>query len=150
MGQAHDETYKVIIGIGTDLCDIGRIDKVIDKFGDRFLNRIFTPHERNYCDAKSGRAAYYAKRFAAKEAAAKALAGVKTGALSWQDVEVINDPSGRPRLKLYGGALARLETHLPDRHKANVHLSLSDDPPYALAFVIIEALPQYKALPQEI
>ncbi len=135
----------MIIGIGTDLCDIRRIERTIDKHGERFLNRIFTKKERDYCEHKSGKASYYAKRFAAKEAAAKALAGPKTGSLSWQDVEVINDPSGRPVLALSGGAKARLENRLPEFHTANMQLSLSDDFPYAQAFVILEAIPESSA-----
>ena len=131
----------MILGIGTDICDIRRIEGSIEKFGDRFLGKIFTPAEREYCDAKSGKAGYYAKRFAAKEAAAKALAQAKTGALSWQDVEVKNDPSGRPVITLYRGAKARLSKNLPEDHSGHIHLSLSDDYPYAQAYVIVEALP---------
>lgn len=131
----------MILGIGTDLCDIRRIESSIEKFGDRFLDKIFTPAERKYSETKSGPAGYYAKRFAAKEAVAKALARADTGALSWQDVEVVNDPSGRPRVKLYGGAKARLSETVPSGHSAQVHLSLSDDYPYAQAYVIVEALP---------
>ncbi|MGJ8564148.1 MAG: holo-ACP synthase [Alphaproteobacteria bacterium] len=131
----------MILGIGTDLCDIRRIERSIDKYGERFLDRIFTAHERSYCDGKSGKAAYYAKRFAAKEAAAKALARADTGSLSWQDVEVRNDPSGRPTLKLTGGALKRQNENAPKGHDARIHLSLTDDFPYAQAFVIIESIP---------
>lgn len=131
----------MIIGIGTDLCDIRRIEESIEKFGDRFLDKIFTKPEREYCEPKSGKAAYYAKRFAAKEAVAKAIAGKKTGALSWQDVEVENDPSGRPRINLYRGALARVKSLLPPETEASIHLSLTDDYPYAQAFAVCEALP---------
>lgn len=128
----------MIFGIGTDMCDIRRIDKTIQKFGDRFLDKVFTKDERAYCDAKSGRASYYAKRFAAKEAVAKALAGKTTGSLSWQDVEVCNDPSGRPTIKLHKGAKERLDRVLSKDLGAIVHISLTDDAPYALAFVVIE------------
>lgn len=131
----------MIIGIGTDLCDIRRIEAALEKHGDRFVNRIFTTLEQDYCESKSGKAAYYAKRFAAKEAAAKALAGETTESLSWQDVEVRNDPSGRPVLTLSGGALARQKERTPAGHTPHIHLSLSDDFPYAQAFVILEALP---------
>lgn len=125
----------MITGIGTDLCDIRRIEKSIEKFGDRFLNKIFTKGERAYCDEKSGRAAYYAKRFAAKEATAKALAREDTGALSWHDVEVLKDTSGRPRIKLCGDALERFKFV----KGSQIHLSLTDEYPYAQAFVVIEA-----------
>ncbi|MGB0908237.1 MAG: holo-ACP synthase [Maricaulaceae bacterium] len=131
----------MIIGIGTDFCDIRRIEESIEKFGDRFLDKIFTKLERDYCDPKSGKASYYAKRFAAKEAVAKAIAGEDTGALSWQDVEVENDPSGRPRIHLYRGALERVQSLLPANTEHNIHLSLTDDYPFAQAFAVCEARP---------
>lgn len=129
----------MILGIGTDICDISRIEKSIDKFGQRFLDKTFTAHEQDYCESKSGKASYYAKRFAAKEAVAKALATSSSGALSWQDVEVKNDPSGRPKAILHRGAMNRLKAKTPDGFKAHVHLSLSDDYPYAVAYAMIEA-----------
>ena len=129
----------MIMGIGTDLCDIRRIEKSIEKFGERFKVKIFTQGERDYCDSKSGSASYYAKRFAAKEAVAKALAGPKTGALSWQDVEVVKDPSGRPAIKLHRGAAKRMTDRLPNGLSGKIHLSLTDDYPYAQAFAILEA-----------
>ena len=128
----------MISGIGTDICDIRRIENSIEKFGDRFIRKIFTAHEIEYCENKSGSAAYFAKRFAAKEATAKALAGTNTGSLSWHDVEVRNDPSGRPVIKLYGGALARVTALESEASRAKIHLSLSDDHPYAQAFVVVE------------
>ena len=131
----------MIIGIGTDLCDIRRIEKSMDKYGARFVNRIFTAGEQAYCEPKSGKASYYAKRFAAKEAAAKALAGAKTGHLTWKDVEVSNDPSGRPVIKLHRGASDRLSAMTPSGHKGHIHISLTDDYPYAQAFAICEAIP---------
>jgi len=131
----------MIVGIGTDMCDIRRIERTIEKFGDRFLNRTFTEGERTYCDTKSGRASYYAKRFAAKEAVAKALAGPKTGSLSWKDVEVRNDPSGRPMIELHKGAKERLETRRSKGLVPKVHISLTDDYPYALAFAVFELHP---------
>jgi len=130
----------MITGIGTDICDIRRIEKLLEKYGDKFTHKIFTKKERERADAQSMPAASYAKRFAAKEAAAKALAGKVTGALSWQDVEVINDPSGRPRIMLYGDALERVKEQLSDGQKFNIHLSLSDDYPYATAYAIVELL----------
>ncbi len=130
----------MIIGIGTDICDIRRIERAIERHKDRFTARIFTQNERDYCEPKSGKAAYYAKRFAAKEAAAKALARSNTGSLSWHDVEVVNDPSGRPNLRFTGGAAQRANENTPQGHAHHAHLSLSDDYPYAQAFVVIEAV----------
>ena len=130
----------MILGIGTDIADIRRFEQSIEKFGERFLHRIFTQHERDYCEARSGKAAYYAKRFAAKEAVAKALATENSGALSWKEVWVENDPSGRPCARLEGKAEERLLVAVPDGFLGKVHLSLSDDYPYAQAFAIVEAL----------
>lgn len=129
----------MILGIGTDICDIRRIAESIEKFGDRFKSKIFTETERDYCESKSGSAAYYAKRWAAKEAVAKALAGPRTKSLSWQDVEIVNDPSGRPSVKLYRGALRRMHGRVPEGYDGQVFLSLSDDYPYAQAYAILEA-----------
>lgn len=137
----------MILGIGTDLCDIRRIEATIDKFGERFIDRIFTERERSYCDSKSARGSAYAKRFAAKEATAKALSGTNTGHLRWRDVEVINDPSGRPVVILQNQAVLRLENLTPEGLTAHIHLSLTDDYPYAQAFVICEAYP--KSAPNE-
>jgi len=130
----------MIIGIGTDICDIRRIENLLEKFGDRFKEKTFTKHERAYSDSKSKPAERYAKRFAAKEAVAKALAGKNTGALSWHDVEVRNDPSGRPCIKLYGSALRRAKSRIEKGQDFNVHLSLTDDYPYAQAFAIFESV----------
>jgi len=129
----------MIIGIGTDLCDIRRIEGSLDKFGARFIDRIFTQSEKDYCNPKSGKASYYAKRFAAKEAVAKALSGAATGHLKWQDVEVKNDPSGRPSVYLYRAANKRLADLTPKGYQAHVHLSLTDEYPYAQAFAVVEA-----------
>ena len=134
----------MILGIGTDICDIRRIEEMIEKFGDRFLDKTFTAHEREYCDAKARPAMSYAKRFAAKEAVAKALAQSETGALPWHSVEVKNDPSGRPFAVLSGKAEERFKSNLPDGLKGQIHLSLSDDFPYATAFAIAEAIPSSK------
>ncbi len=130
----------MIIGIGTDLCDIRRIEALLEKFGDRFRGKTFTNGERKYAASKAGEGATLAKRFAAKEAVAKALAGENTGALSWQDVEVINHPSGKPDIQLHGKALQRLQARLEKGQGYNIHLSLTDDYPYAQAFAIIETL----------
>jgi len=130
----------LIIGIGTDICDIRRIEALLDKFGERFPLKTFTKGERERSDASSTRANSYAKRFAAKEATAKALAGTHTGALSWHDVEVSNYPSGKPEIILHGAALKRVEAQVEAGKSWKIHLSLTDDYPYAQAFVIVELL----------
>ncbi len=130
----------MIIGIGTDICDIRRIEQSIEKFGDRFKDKIFTEQERAYCESKSGAASYYAKRWAAKEAVAKALAGPRTKSLSWQDVEIVNKPSGRPSVNLYRGARRRMNSRTPDGFTGKIFLSLSDDYPYAQAYAVFEAV----------
>lgn len=129
----------MIIGIGTDICDIRRIEKSIEKFGKRFLDKTFTESEQAYCESKARPAMSYAKRFAAKEAVAKALAGAETGALSWTSVEVQNDPSGRPFVVLTKDAKKRADLRCPKGQGLDIHLSLSDDYPYATAFAIAEA-----------
>ena len=131
----------MIIGLGSDLSDIRRVEKSLERFGERFTNRCFTEIERRRSDRKPDRAASYAKRFAAKEACAKALGtGIRNGVF-WRDMGVSNLPSGAPTMALTGGALARLQAITPEGHRAVIHLSLTDDHPYAQAFVIIEALP---------
>ena len=134
----------MIIGIGTDICDIRRIEKSIEKFGKRFLDKTFTDAEQSYCDSKARPAMSFAKRFAAKEAVAKALGGKETGALSWTSVEIQNDPSGRPYVILTKDAKDRSEERCPAGHQLNIHLSLSDDYPYATAFAIAEAIPDVR------
>lgn len=132
----------MIIGLGSDLSDIRRIQESLDRFGDRFKQRVFTELERTRSDRKHDAAASYAKRFAAKEACAKALGtGMRRGVF-WRDMGVVNMRSGQPTMQLTGGALARLQEMTPPGMKAVIHLSLTDDHPYAQAFVIIEALPQ--------
>lgn len=131
----------MILGIGSDLSDIRRIQGSLDRFGDRFTHRCFTELERRRSERKPDRAASYAKRFAAKEACAKALGTGMRGAVYWRDMGVVNLPSGQPTMALTGGALARLESLVPTGHEARIHLSLTDDHPYAQAFVVIEALP---------
>ena len=133
----------MIIGLGSDLCNIERIQNSLDRFGDRFENRVFTDVER----AKARKrpftiAGTYAKRFAAKEAFSKAVGtGFKRGVFM-KDIGVVNAPSGAPTLALTGGAKARLDELTPDGHTATIHLTLTDDHPWAQAFVIIEAYPQ--------
>lgn len=128
-----------IIGIGTDLCDIRRIEKALKEHGERFEKRIFTKGERDYARSKSTPANTYAKRFAAKEALAKALSTPDTPDLRWQDVEVKNGASGKPYLVLHGEALERLRAMTPDGRDPVLHLTLTDERRYAQAFVIIEA-----------
>ncbi|ODT87156.1 holo-ACP synthase [Phenylobacterium sp. SCN 70-31] len=131
----------MILGIGSDLSDIRRIQASLDRFGDRFRQRVFTEIERTRSDRKADAAASYAKRFAAKEACAKALGtGIRRGVF-WRDMGVVNMRSGQPTMALTGGALARLRQMTPPGMTATIHLSLTDDHPYAQAFVIIEAVP---------
>jgi holo-[acyl-carrier protein] synthase len=132
----------MILGIGSDLIDIRRIEKTIERFGDRFLDRVFTETERRRCERRGPtRIASYARRFAAKEAAAKALGtGFRRGVF-WRDLGVVNLPSGQPGLKLSGGALRRLEAITPAGMVAHLALTLTDEPPLAQAVVIISAFP---------
>ncbi|OHB27210.1 MAG: holo-ACP synthase [Phenylobacterium sp. RIFCSPHIGHO2_01_FULL_69_31] len=132
----------MILGLGSDLSDIRRIQESLDRFGDRFKQRVFTELERTRSDRKVDAAASYAKRFAAKEACAKALGtGMRRGVF-WRDMGVINMRSGQPTMALTGGAAERLKEMTPPGMKAVIHLTLTDDHPYAQAFVIIEALPE--------
>ena len=129
----------MILGIGSDLCDIRRIERSLQRFGTRFTHRIFTAGERARSERRAASAASYARRFAAKEACAKALGTGLRGGVFWRDMEVVNLASGRPTMRLTGGALERLKGMVPPGHEAVVHVSLSDDPPLAQAFVVIEA-----------
>jgi len=132
----------VIIGIGSDLTDIRRIQSALDRFGGRFVQRVFTEVEQTRSEGKPDRAASYAKRFAAKEACAKALGtGFKRG-VYMADMGVVNLRSGKPTMALTGGAADRLAALIPPGMDGFVHVSLTDDHPYAQAFVIIEALPR--------
>lgn len=129
----------MILGIGNDIIDIRRIEKSLDRFGERFINRVFTDIEQKKSDGRRARAASYAKRFAAKEACSKALGtGFRKGVF-WRDMGVINEPSGRPTIHFSGGALLQLESMIPDGHEPNIHLTITDDFPWAQAFVIISA-----------
>lgn len=133
----------MIIGLGSDIIDIRRIERVMAKYGDRFLLRIFTPQERAKAERRTEtiRAATYAKRYAAKEAASKALGtGFRRGVF-WRDMGVVNLPSGQPTLKLTGGAARRLAELTPAGMEIRIDLSLTDDPPIAQAIVIISAVP---------
>ncbi len=138
----------MIIGIGSDLIDITRVARVIERHGERFLERIFTDAERARAErrAKSEKmvVATYAKRFAAKEACSKALGtGIRLG-VWWKDMGVVNLPGGRPSMALTGGALARLQKLTPEGHDARIDLTITDDWPLAQAFVIISAVPHAK------
>src|SRR5262245_23970217 len=131
----------MMIGIGSDLIDIRRIEAVIERHGERFLNRIFTEAERRKCDRRANRAASYARRFAAKEACSKALGtGFRRG-VYWRDLGVVNLPSGQPTLRLTGGALRRLQEITPPGMRVRVDLTMTDEPPLAQATVIISAEP---------
>lgn len=130
-----------ILGIGADLADIRRIQASLDRFGDRFRHRCFTELERTRSDRKPNAAWSYAKRFAAKEACAKALGTGMGRDVYWRDIGVVNLPSGQPTIALTGPAARHLQALTPAGHTALIHLTLSDEHPYALAFVVIEALP---------
>ena len=131
----------MILGIGSDLSDIRRIEASLQRFGERFTRRCFTETERTRSDRKPDRAASYAKRFAAKEACAKALGTGMRGSVYWRDMGVVNGASGQPTLHLSGGALLRLGQITPGGMVARIHVTLTDDHPWAQAFVVIEALP---------
>ncbi|THD75286.1 MAG: holo-ACP synthase [Phenylobacterium sp.] len=132
----------MILGLGSDLSDIRRVEASLERFGERFTNRCFTEIERARSERKPDRAASYAKRFAAKEACAKALGtGMRRGVF-WRDMGVVNMRSGQPTMALTGGAAARLAEIIPAGHRGVIHLTLTDDHPYAQAFVIIEAVPE--------
>ena len=130
----------MIVGIGSDLCDIRRLAAVLERHGERFTARCFTEVERRKAERRADRAGTYAKRFAAKEACAKALGtGLRHGVF-WRDMGVVNRPSGQPTLALTGGALRRLRAIVPAGMEPVIHLSLTDEHPYAQAFVVIEAV----------
>ncbi len=131
----------MIIGIGNDLIDITRVEKVLERHGERFTQRVFTPIEIRKSERRRMRAASYAKRFAAKEACAKALGTGMSAGVFWRDMGVVNLPSGKPTMALTGGAEKRLRSLLPAGHKAVIHVTITDEFPLAQAFVIIEAVP---------
>ena len=130
----------MIIGIGSDIIDIRRIERSVERFGERFLNRVFTDLEREKAEGRMRRIDTYAKRFAAKEACAKALGtGIYRG-VTWKQMEVVNLKGGKPTLRLTGAAAARLEELAPSTLNTHVHVTLTDDHPWAQAFVVIEAV----------
>lgn len=131
----------MIVGIGSDIADIRRIEATLERFGDRFVQRVFTEIEQAKSERRRDRAASYARRWAAKEACSKALGtGLRMG-VAWREMGVVNLPSGQPTLHLEGGAAQRLARLIPPGLAPRLHVTLTDDPPYAQAFVIIEALP---------
>jgi len=132
----------MILGVGSDLVDVRRIEHVIARHGDRFISRIFTETERAKAERRVTRIATYAKRFAAKEACAKALGTGFRAGVFWRDLGVINLPSGRPTMQLTGGALERLRAITPPDHEARIDLTITDEGPMALALVIISAVPK--------
>jgi len=132
----------VILGLGNDLIDIRRIEKTIAAHGERFLNRVYTDIERAKSDRRAQRAASYAKRFAAKEACAKALGTGLNHGVYWRDMGVVNLPGGKPTMALTGGALKRLEKITPQGMRAQIDLTITDDFPLAQAIVIISAVPE--------
>jgi holo-[acyl-carrier protein] synthase len=132
----------MIVGIGSDLCNISRVEETLARYGDRFIQRCFTPVEQRKSEGRAQRAASYAKRFAAKEACSKALGtGLKKG-VYWRDMGVVNLPSGKPTMQLTGGAAERLAKLIPPGHEPVIHLSITDEFPMAMAYVIIEAAPR--------
>ena len=135
----------MIIGIGSDLIDIRRIEKSLERHGQRFIQRIYTEVEQARSENRRARAASYAKRFAAKEACAKALGTGSAQGVFWRDMGVVNLAGGKPTMALTGGAAVRLDKILPKGHRAAIHLTITDDFPLAQAFVIIEALPVEQA-----
>ncbi len=136
----------MIVGLGSDLCNIDRIARSLDRFGERFVRRVFTDVERARAEARPfTRAGTYAKRFAAKEAFAKAVGtGFRQGVFM-KDIGVVNLPSGAPTLALAGGARERLDALVPPGHAARIHLTMTDDHPFAMAVVMIEAIPEEQA-----
>ena len=132
----------MIIGIGSDLIDIRRIERSLERYGERFIARLFTDVERARSERRRARAASYAKRFAAKEACAKALGTGMSRGVFWRDMGVVNLPGGQPTMHLTNGAAKRLLEMLPKGHTSTIHLTITDDFPLAQAFVVIEALPR--------
>jgi holo-[acyl-carrier protein] synthase len=130
----------VIVGLGSDIADIRRIEKTLSRFGDRFVQRVFTEVEQARSERRRERAASYARRWAAKEACSKALGtGLRMG-VAWREMGVVNLPSGQPTMALEGGARRRFEGLVPQGWEGRIHVTMTDDPPYAQAFVIVEAL----------
>ena len=133
----------MILGLGSDLCNIERIQHSLDRFGERFIRRVFTETERAKAETRPfSRAGTYAKRFAAKEAFSKAVGTGFSRGVFMKDIGVVNLPSGEPTLELTGGARDRLDALVPPGHAARIHLTMTDDHPFALAIVVITAIPR--------
>jgi holo-[acyl-carrier protein] synthase len=130
----------MILGIGSDIIDIRRIEKTLEKHGQRFIDRIYTETEKHKSERRAQRIPSYAKRFAAKEACSKALGTGLSNGVYWRDMGVVNLPSGKPTMQLTNGAAAQLQRMLPAGKIAAVHLTMTDEYPYAQAYVIIEAV----------
>lgn len=130
----------MIIGIGVDLVDIRRIERLLNRFGDRFIKKIFTPGEQTYASSARSPLSAYANRFAAKEAAAKALGTGMGKGIGWKTIEISRTPTGAPTLIFHGKAYDTLMSSLPPTYKANLHISFSDEYPYSTAFVVISAV----------
>ena len=142
LGERPKRGARMILGLGSDLIDIRRIEKTLEKHGQRFIERIFTDIERAKSEARANRAASYAKRFAAKEACAKALGTGLNQGVYWRDMGVVNLPSGKPTMRLTGGALALLQAITPKGHAVQIDLSITDEFPIAQAIVIISTFKQ--------
>lgn len=138
----------MILGVGTDIVDERRIRRSLERFGDRFLNRIFTDTERNMARGRCVQTLYLAKRFAAKEAIYKALSGAGVAGMGWKDAEITNADTGAPQVRLTGRCKTALERLTPEGYNAAINLSLSDEPPFALAFVVISAQVPHGAMGQ--
>ena len=134
----------MIIGLGSDLIDIRRIERSLERYGGRFTERVFTEIEQAKSDRRRNRAASYAKRFAAKEACSKALGTGLSNGVYWRDMGVVNDRFGKPTMKLTNGAAKRLAEMMPNGYEPHIHVTITDDHPLAQAFVVIEALPAAK------
>jgi holo-[acyl-carrier protein] synthase len=137
----------MIVGLGSDLIDIRRIEKTLERYGRRFIDRVFTETEQRKSDRRAQRAASYAKRFAAKEACSKALGTGFRDGVFWRDMGVVNLPSGKPTMALTGGAAEALKRLVPDGCVAVIHITITDDYPLAQAFVVVEAVPAAQIAP---
>jgi holo-[acyl-carrier protein] synthase len=140
--QGEQGALTMILGLGNDMIDIRRVERTLERFGERFVQRVFTATEQRKSERRAARAASYAKRFAAKEACSKALGtGFRRG-VYWRDLGVVNEPSGRPTMVLTGEAGRHLAGMTPAGHRVVIHVTLTDDFPYAQAVVIISAVPE--------
>ena len=132
----------MIVGLGLDITNISRIEKILNRFGERFKNRVFTKAENKNASFRNDASVYYANRWAGKEACSKALGSGMSSGIGWQDIEISNFSSGQPKVTVSGAAKIKLKALIPDGCKSKINLSISDDYPFAQAIVIIEALPR--------